>query len=306
MGKITFTNKNKAGTGDVTLWKDTDANEVKTSVNAVYDTTLTIAGTTNQVSVAGGTQNLEGNRTWTLSLPQNIHTSATPTFGSLTINGESLTSTTISTWNNTATNLNTHTGDTTIHFTQASISITKSQVSDFGTYQEPLVSGTNIKTINNESLLGDGNITIEGGEGGASQLTDLNDVTLTSPSTGQLLCRNSSGQWINWTPDYGSGGVSEAMFNTHTGDTTIHFTQAQISITESQISDLGIYATAANLSSHTGDTTIHFTQASISITESQISDLKSYVEGVNTAKITVAATAPNSPATGDLWVDTSA
>ena len=33
-------------------------------------------------------------------------------------------------------------------------------------YQEKLVSGTNIKTINNESLLGSGNITIQGGGGG--------------------------------------------------------------------------------------------------------------------------------------------
>ena len=33
--------------------------------------------------------------------------------------------------------------------------------------QETLVSGTNIKTINNESLLGSGNITIQGGGGGS-------------------------------------------------------------------------------------------------------------------------------------------
>ena len=32
--------------------------------------------------------------------------------------------------------------------------------------QATLVSGTNIKTINNESILGSGNITIEGGSGG--------------------------------------------------------------------------------------------------------------------------------------------
>lgn len=34
--------------------------------------------------------------------------------------------------------------------------------------QDTLVSGTNIKTINNTSLLGSGNITIEGGSGGGS------------------------------------------------------------------------------------------------------------------------------------------
>ena len=52
------------------------------------------------------------------------------------------------------------------------------------TKQDTLVSGTNIKTINNQSILGEGNITIEGGGGGLTEddelllstaLTDLND-----------------------------------------------------------------------------------------------------------------------------------
>ena len=41
--------------------------------------------------------------------------------------------------------------------------------------QETLVSGTNIKTINNQSLLGSGNINISGGGGGGT--TDYNDLT---------------------------------------------------------------------------------------------------------------------------------
>ena len=45
---------------------------------ALQSTTLTINGTTNQVSVSGGTQDLSTNRSWTISLPQNIHTGATP------------------------------------------------------------------------------------------------------------------------------------------------------------------------------------------------------------------------------------
>ena len=39
--------------------------------------------------------------------------------------------------------------------------------------QETLVSGTNIKTINNESLLGSGNITIQGGSGGGETVIEL-------------------------------------------------------------------------------------------------------------------------------------
>ena len=40
-------------------------------------------------------------------------------------------------------------------------------------FQVKLVSGTNIKTINNQSLLGSGNISISGGGGGSSDYTDL-------------------------------------------------------------------------------------------------------------------------------------
>lgn len=49
------------------------------------------------------------------------------------------------------------------------------------TKQDTLVSGTNIKTINNESILGEGNITIQGGGGGGGSITV--DQTLDSGST---------------------------------------------------------------------------------------------------------------------------
>ena len=47
--------------------------------------------------------------------------------------------------------------------------------SDLG-LQDALVSGTNIKTINNQSLLGSGNITIGGGSGGTDDYTALNNL----------------------------------------------------------------------------------------------------------------------------------
>lgn len=43
--------------------------------------------------------------------------------------------------------------------------ITATKVSAWDAKQDALVSGTNIKTINNESILGEGNITIQGGSG---------------------------------------------------------------------------------------------------------------------------------------------
>jgi hypothetical protein len=44
--------------------------------------------------------------------------------------------------------------------------------------QAPLVSGTNIKTINNESLLGSGNITISGGGGGSGEANVIESISI--------------------------------------------------------------------------------------------------------------------------------
>ena len=60
--------------------------------------------------------------------------------------------------------LTAHTADTTIH-------VTSSDKSTWSGKQDALVSGTNIKTINNESILGSGNITISGGGNNVVELT---------------------------------------------------------------------------------------------------------------------------------------
>jgi hypothetical protein len=74
------------GNRTLTLADDNTILVAGTMVNT--NRSLTINGTTNQVNVSlAGAQSLAANRIWTLSLPQNIHTAATPTFGGLTING---------------------------------------------------------------------------------------------------------------------------------------------------------------------------------------------------------------------------
>jgi hypothetical protein len=79
------------------------------------------------------------------------------------------------------------------------------------TKQDTLVSGTNIKTINGETLLGSGNIEIQGSMGA---LGDLTDVTISSPANGQFLTYNGSGwvnggiKTINSTSLVGSGNIS--------------------------------------------------------------------------------------------------
>lgn len=50
----------------------------------------------------------------------------------------------------------------------------KTDIPDISGKQDTLVSGTNIKTINGESILGDGNIVIEGGSGGSSKFSCVN------------------------------------------------------------------------------------------------------------------------------------
>lgn len=54
----------------------------------------------------------------------------------------------------------------------------KSEIPDISTKQDTLVSGTNIKTINGQSILGSGDITIEGGSGGSITLdTEMSDTS---------------------------------------------------------------------------------------------------------------------------------
>lgn len=57
------------------------------------------------------------------------------------------------------------------------------------TKQDALVSGTNIKTINNESLLGSGNITIQGGSGGDTNVIETVKVngTALTPDTNKAV-----------------------------------------------------------------------------------------------------------------------
>ena len=70
--------------------------------------------------------------------------------------------------------------------------------------QDTLVSGSNIKTINNQSILGEGNITIEGGSGGTSDYDQLenrpqiNNVTLSGNKTlSDLGINNFDGDYNN-------------------------------------------------------------------------------------------------------------
>lgn len=55
------------------------------------------------------------------------------------------------------------------------------------TKQDTLVSGTNIKTINNQSILGEGNIEIQGGSGGGKAISAGTNISITTGETADTI-----------------------------------------------------------------------------------------------------------------------
>ena len=76
---------------------------------------------------------------------------------------------------------------------------------DLASKQATLVSATNIKTVNGNSLLGSGDLIISGG--GSSNLDGLTDVIITTPINGQTLSYDGT-NWVNNTPSGGGSGLS--------------------------------------------------------------------------------------------------
>ena len=132
-----------------------------------------------------------------------------------------------------------HTGDLSLHYTQASISLTSSQIDSEATASGYVLSAD--------------------GGGGASWIA-------------LLEAEVSQAEY-----DYLSGQVESLSGATtgHINDSSIHFAKNEISHTG--ITDVGINTHYA-IDSHIGDASIHYSVASIVISESQITDLKSYSE----------------------------
>lgn len=85
------------------------------------------------------------------------------------------------------------------------------------TKQDTLVSGTNVKTINNESILGSGNIDIQGGGGGSITIDPSLDSGSTNPVANSAITQN----FYNYAKfdSYASNGYAVSMsFNEGTGN----------------------------------------------------------------------------------------
>jgi hypothetical protein len=150
-----FTIDGTANVGDVAL--TIAANSVALGTDTTGNYVATVAGTTNQVSVSGsGTETAAV----TLSLPQDIHTGASPTFtgltlsGDLAVNGADITTTetgTATVFNTNATTLNIGGAATTVS----------------------IGASTGTTTVNN-ALTVTGNLTVNG------TTTTVNSTTLTT------------------------------------------------------------------------------------------------------------------------------
>lgn len=106
-------------------------------------------------------------------------------------------------------------------FTNDANYVTESQ---FETKQDILVSGTNIKTVNNQSLLGSGNIEIESGSSTAEEIINANKATgATNPlsiwqGTEQEYNQYEMTSWKNWKTDTvinTSEGIVPFYINSH-------------------------------------------------------------------------------------------
>lgn len=138
---------------------------------------------------------------------------------------------------------------------QAALSITESQISDLGSY----ITASSTDTLTNKS----GNISQWTND--SSYLTTvaingISDVVITTPADNEVLAYdNTSGNWINQT-------ASEAgLLTTEVNDLTA-------TVTWANVPDANI--TQSSVTQH---------QAALSITESQISDLGTYLEAGDTA-----------------------
>ena len=149
-------------------------------------------------------------------------------------------------------------GSVTQH--EAALSITESQISDLGTY----ITKDSSSTLSNKS----GNI---------SQWTNDSGY-MTASSTNTLT--NKSGNISQWTND--SGYITG--YTVTESDVTGH--QAALSITESQISDLGSYLTSETTTTLTGDSVNQRLQYVDEAGTTNNIDLSWAVDDTNLARIT--------------------
>ena len=95
---------------------------------------------------------------------------------------------------------------------------------ELGTKQDALVSGTNIKTINNTSILGSGDITISGGGGSSLIPTAVKTSAYTVSANDLVRCDTSAGAFSVTLPASPADGTTIAILDMTNGFATNNLT----------------------------------------------------------------------------------
>lgn len=146
-----------------------------------------------------------------------------------------------------------------------------------GSKQDTLVSGVNIKTINNIPLIGEGNIVLEGSGGGGSTLPNadiLSSITQTQINGWNTASNNShthsnrtvldgitTAKTANW--DTVTAKTDNTAFTAHTADTTAHVTSAEKTAWNGKVSAItmnGSSVTVTNGTANLGTVLTSFTE----------------------------------------------
>lgn len=156
--------------------------------------------------------------------------------------------------------------------------------------QDALVSGTNIKTINNESILGEGNIDIQGGS--SITVDDALSTTSENPVQNKVITNalNSKGESLMW--DMTASAKKYAQLRLQTGNKTISSANLQLGDylqygypTSSALNITGLTPTT-DFETHTGDTTIHVTSTEKAAWNGAVTDvngIKPYIWDITQA-----------------------
>ena len=112
--------------------------------------------------------------------------------------------------------------------------------------QDKLVSGTNIKTINNQSILGSGNIVIEGGGAEYQAGTNISISNNTISVTGRVASASTCLSASTATSSTNATNATNATYATNLGNSTASYTKS--SLDTALAGKLGTGATAADSS----------------------------------------------------------